>query len=52
MLARSSCGGSEPAMIESDQKELTLRVDRVVVAAGALAVIFLSLYVLAPLWAP
>jgi len=39
-------------MTEPDQRGLTLRVDKIVVAAGALGIVALALFVLAPLWAP
>jgi predicted PurR-regulated permease PerM len=39
-------------MIEPDPPEVTLRVDRIVVAAAAIGVVALALFVLAPLWAP
>ena len=43
---------AEEQMSEPDQKELTLRVDQVVVAAGAVGVVALALFVLVPIWAP
>jgi len=39
-------------MNHPDRRELTLRVDQVVVAAGAVGIVALALFVLAPLWAP
>ena len=39
-------------MTEPEPPEVTLRVDRIVVAAAAVGVVALALLVLAPLWAP